>query len=243
MSLTKTAFYNYSGYSDSTVNGQAVDFFLSNFQEQIEERLGYVFSINQVQESDKFNYFKENTDYQSFITIGAWQAENLTIKKGSGSDSELSTLTSDVLVLGTDYYLYKFKTGLQKLPSTLNKDNPVVGVCLDCPLSGDDFLRIYGNWGYSNGLPDDLCMLIYTAVKNAIEYNDSTTNSFLAGGSGSGSGAISEIKEYTTQVKFETNDSILESARNYFLDFLSSPHAIRLLNRYMLKFNQTNYFI
>lgn len=243
MSLTKTSFYNYSGYSASTVNDQAVDYFLTTFQELIEEKLGYVFSINAVTESDKFNYFVKNTDYQNFIIIGAWQESGLTIKQGSYDDSNSTNIVGDPLVEGQDYELFRFKTGYQKLPASLGKDNPVVAIKLYCNILEGEFLRIYGNWGFSNGLPDDLCYLLYTALKNAIEYNDSTTNSFLAGGSGAGGGAVEKIKEYTTAVDFSRDEESRAFARNYFLDFLNSPNATKLMNKYLINFEQTNYFI
>lgn len=243
MALTKTNFYNYSGYNSTTVNDLAVDYLLSTFQELLEEQLGYVFSLLNVVEEDKHNFFVENTDFQEFISIGAWQDSGLTIKKGEYDKSNLSALTTSPLILGQDYELFRFKTGFKKLPKSLAKANPAVAIKLYCPLYHNEFLRIYGTWGFSNGLPADLEYLIYTALKNAIEYNDSTGKNFENGGSGGGSGSVSSIREYTTSVTFSSSEKSQDFARNYFLDFLNTPNARAIIARYELQFNQTNFFI
>lgn len=238
MAITKEQFYSYSGYSDETVNGSAVDFFLYTFQEMVEQELNFVFSLNSVLEEDKYNFFAKNSDSQNYITIGAWQESGLTIKKGSYPDEQAGTLLSDPLVEGVNYRIYRALTGFEKTP--VNKDNPVICIYLFTPLIANiEFVRVYGVWGYSNGVPKDIAYLLYTAIKNAVEYNDSTTQSLLSGGGGASGGAIQKIKEYTTQTDFVIDVDSRNFARNYFLDFLSTENAQKILRKYKVKIKQS----
>lgn len=236
MSITKEEFYNYSGYNSTTVNDLAVDFFLTSFQESLEKKLKYQFSLATVLETDKFNYFSENSNGEDFILINAWQEDNLTFKISGVENKEVDTLSESPLD-ASEYQVFRVLTQYSKLPtSVIPRPNPVVAIKLKEKLLPNQFLRVYGTWGYSEGMPASLRFLIYTALKNAIEYNESTTKSLLSGGSGAGGGAVQSVKTYTTSVMFISNLEAQDSAKAYFLNFLDTPYSHLVLKQY------TNYF-
>lgn len=241
MALSKQKFYEYSGYTSDNINPLAVDYFLSVFNTRLEQALGYRFTTVAQTESDKHNYYAENNyTAQSFISIGAWQESGLTLKLGSRDQSEETSLSSTALVLGKDYELFRFASGYSRIPTAITTAvNPVVAVKLLCTrMTTSDMLRVYGTWGFSNSLPKDLEYFLYIALKNALEINQSSSDSFVAGGSGLGGGAAVSIREYTTAVTFASSQVTYDAAKQYFENFLNTPTAYQMLMPYRISFTQ-----
>jgi hypothetical protein len=242
MALTVEEFYNISGYTNTNISQASVEFFLSSFTEIIEKNLGYRLTTATVVEADKINYPAQNKIIaQSFFSVGAWQEAGLVVKVGSVFDSDLNTLTSSPLILGVDYDLFRFVTGFQRLPPTIVKPNPVVGIkLLGRALSPSYMLRLYGTWGFDVDIPLDIKMLIYTSLKTALEINQAGTTYLQAGGGGLSSGSLAMVQEYTTKVQFNQND-LLTPLLEYFTDFLSTKAAQTVLMPYKISFDSQLY--
>lgn len=241
MALTAKDFYAISGYCNSDLSYESVQFFLDAFTDTVNRSLGYRLVTAPVTESDKINYPAENyLIAQNFFSVGAWQETGLTVKIGDVEDSNKSVLPNDVLVLGQDYDVFRFATGFQRLPPTVNQDNPVVGIKLiNEALSPNTMLRLYGTWGFSNTMPNDIKMFIYTSLKTALEINTSGTNALQSGGSGLSSGAIALVQEYTTRVEFNKSSSnLLGYLLTYFTDIMATDAARSVLLPYKIQFTQ-----
>lgn len=239
MTFTAQDFYSISGYCNSDISNESVEFFLEAFFDIVNRSLGYKFTTATVTESDKINYPIENYLIgQNFVSITPWQEAGLTVKIGDITESNEPTLASPPLVLGKDYDLFRFATGFQKLPPTVIKDNPVVAIkLLNTSLWSSSMLRVYGTWGFSNTIPSDIKMFIYTSLKIALEINTSSTNSLQSGGSGISSGAISLVQEYTTKIEFnKASSELLGSLLTYFTDVMSTDSAQALLLPYKIQF-------
>lgn len=244
MALTKTAFYAYSGLSSSDVNDNAATYFLATFQEILEKKLGYRFSLQPVVETDRLNEVNDSTAPLQFVKVGAWQESGLSVKKGCHDETETSTLSSDPLVEGQDYLLFRYESGYKRLPLGITKPNPVVGIKLLCGYLGNgDFLRLYGTWGFSNAIPVDLEYFLYTALKNAIQFNDSDTNGHLES-DGAAIGAVKAIKDQTTSITFGGGgDQAYAYARDYFTNFIDSPAGQKALAPYLMSLEKTIYIL
>jgi len=244
MPFSTQEFYAVSGYCNNDIPTEAVEFYLASFSEMVEKALGYRLTTAPVVELDKINYPSNNhVIAQNFFSIGAWQEAGLTIKIGKIDETDSNIVSGSPLVLGTDYDVFRFATGYQKLPPSIVRSNPVVGIrLLHRALPEDYMLRIWGTWGFGTDIPQDIKMFIYSSLTIALEVNQAGTNSLQSGGSGLASGAVAGIQEYTTKIEFNKSSSnLLGFLLTYFTDMMSTDAARSILLPYKIQFKQQIY--
>jgi hypothetical protein len=156
--LDIATFQNYSTYSAEILDQMGMTYYateiLEKFSAILDDEIGTLFSLENVL---NYDYRGGNT---YFVGIGAWQ-DDITISMGTYGQSTVP------LVFGKDYMLEYYKG--QKRP---NQPTPVYAVTmLQLKVTDQQFLRISGTYGWSDGLPEDLYMAIYGAAKSAVDYN------------------------------------------------------------------------
>jgi hypothetical protein len=235
MSLTVSSFLTYSGYTSENVNIDYLTRLLDTISEIIEEELGTLFTlveINSVNPDPMFRYIDVPGHNLDFIRIGAWQATGLNISIGTYG-TQVPSLTN--LVLNRDYTLKYYQD--RALPGHAN---PVVAIRLignqyggyysgwyggSNKLDAESFLRITGTLGWSNGLPKRLEDLIYEIVKTKLERNQNMTQS-------GGKGVANSEKSVRLTFSYSSGSEDLNKARSLAFDIMGDPDVAKALNRY-----------
>jgi hypothetical protein len=180
--LNKSKFYAISGLSSSEVNDSYVDSLIASINQMLDDSLGGLFQITSSQSA---KYYMQNTP--RIVLIGTWQKTNLTVKKGFGSYSSLSTLTEN------SDFRFLFTNNSKPRPG---KNYPVIGIELfnNFLSSSKDYLQIEGSYGYSASVPASLMLdqRLYGIIKKACQSSQIDTES---GGNGPISSAtIDKVK-------------------------------------------------
>lgn len=192
--------------------------------EEIDIALNNIFAspLATVLETDKVNYSTANTSGSTFISIGAWQEDGLTIKIAENTKAHTDTLTEDTLVLGTDYNLWYGWQGNKIIGKTL----PVTRIqLLKKRLSRNEIVRVYGTYGWQAGYPNDVLEAIAQVAVELAGFAQSIANS-------GGVSGIKRLKSMTTEQ--EMSDNMAERLRTEARDVLANPIYARIINKYLL---------
>lgn len=154
-----------NGITVSTYDAQ-LTFLLNTFSGVIDEEVDGIFTLTPKTANDEVRFFGQPAG-SSYVQTPIWQATDLIVKKGCFGSSELKTL-----IKNTDYYL----------EPVFGKRNPVIGINLPySSLYSHEFLQLEGTFGFSNGLPPSLLMLIDQAVLIAMSYRLRSQNQLTKG--------------------------------------------------------------
>jgi hypothetical protein len=218
MSLTPTQFYAYTGLTSSDVNTNYLTYLLSSIDEIITDNIGSLFTLVTIDSTNTdpdFQYMDFQGSNLNLIKIGAWQANDLVIKRGYYPYT--STQTLKTLTLNQDYLLKYYQD--RKL---YGRVNPVVAIqLLVGKLYPDEFIRVTGIMGWSNGYPADLADLIFELIRSKLFYNETQV-------SNSGQ-TISSEKSANLSVTYATDST---SAQSLAKVITSDKEVKILLNKY-----------
>ena len=143
-----------NGITVSTYDAQ-LTFLLNTFSGVIDEEVESMFTLTTKAATDEMRFYGQPAG-TSYIQTPIWQATGLIVKRGYFGSSQLTTLAKN-----TDYHL----------EPVFGKRNPVIGINLPySSLGSNEFLQLEGTFGFSDGLPPSLLMLIDQAVLIAMSY-------------------------------------------------------------------------
>lgn len=151
---TLSEFKSRNGITVTTFDAQ-LTFLLNTFSDVIDEEVGPIFSLSTKTSADEMRYYGQPAG-ATYVQTPVWQATDLIVKQGCFGSADLTTLTKNV-----DYYLVP----------VLHKTNPIIGIKLPhTTLNSNQFLQLEGSFGFSDGLPATLTMLLDQAVLAAMNY-------------------------------------------------------------------------
>jgi hypothetical protein len=248
MALTVTDYLAYASANStplttSQVNANYLGFLLQNVDDNIQDELGTLFSLVQIDSTNtEVQFIQYQGHNMDVVTLGAWQKTDLIIKLGyyGLTNQTLQTLSEDV-----DYRLIRYQDRY-----TPGKPNPVVAVQilrnlglnniaspsltygasmyhgnLIPKLYNNQFLQVTGTYGWSSSYPSDLQNLLYQIIKVRLEWN---TNMTKTGGSGlsqsESSLTLSRSSNFTPQIMNE----IYALTKSIMAD----PEVRRIINKY-----------
>jgi len=242
--MTTTDFLNWSGYQSTEVNMIYLAQLITWLNDDIQEKVGSLFTLTTIGSLNLTDpYIDITCNNTNFIRIGAWQKSNLVVKTGLYGSSN-PTLTT--LVLNQDYKLKSYRevalssninpvvgielltfnentTGLQGFNNYNNNLYPLLGTRKN--YTDKAFIRLTGTYGWSNGLPSDLQMVLYQLVKENLEYNQNVTNE-------DGKGLIDTEKDLTSSVSYVVDAKLVELTKATAKNIMANPAVAQVINNY-----------
>jgi hypothetical protein len=253
MSLTATQYYAYSGYSSSNTNVSYLNYLLGSVNNIITDEIGidnlFALEVWDTTNSDPTKQYKDYLGHNSeLVKIEAWQTD-ITVQLGYYLTP---TPTLQTLVYSKDYVFETYKNqnkivvGIKLIGSGNNLPNysfnynysfnngyASFGASNDQrKLSPNQFLRITGTKGWTNGFPDDLNDVLYQLVKAKVEYNTMMTKT-------QGAGIVSSESTLSRSRSTKQTDDTLNNYRKAAFDIVNDPDVQRILNKYK-QYTQTN---
>ena len=223
--LTLTQFKTYANYPFTLTSGEDafISYLLQSLNDSIQQELGTLFtlvSVNASQADPSLQYMDFPGNNLDYVTgIGAWQRTGLIVKLSAYP--VVNTANFQTLVIDQDYRLVTFKERV--LPGY---PNPVIGIrLLRSKLYINQFLRITGTLGWSNGMPADLERLLYEMIKHIFEYN---RNMSLSGGAGYSTG----LRSLTLSENYSMNPKLMEYSSRLAFDVFNDPRVQRIIKDY-----------
>jgi len=218
--LTLAQFKAYASYpfTFTAEQDQYVNEVLLQVSDQIEREIGTLFNLVQVDESNPDPFYRKrdlrgtNMDIRS---IGAWQPSNLNISIGC-----LGYPTFSNLVIGSDCELIPF--GGLFLPG---KQIPVIAIHFNRIVRDSEIIRITGTYGFSNGWPADLEMMLYNIIKTKFNLNNHTSKF-------GSEGQILELRSQSLTVRKELSEGGKDYATNMANSIMNVPEIKKTLNTY-----------
>lgn len=136
---------------------------ITKLRSALDRLVGAIFTL-----STKTKKYSGDSGGVFYLPIGVWQATNLTFKRGCfGSD----TLTD--LVIDKDL----------EIVSVNDQDQIIYGIRLFARhLTSQEFIEVSGTYGWSDGLPDDLLLLLDDAILTALNYRLRLQGDLISGG-------------------------------------------------------------
>lgn len=211
----------------SILSDELIQGYIGIVTEEADLALGNIFAdpFSTVAEGDCQNYQTQNASGSNFISIGAWQDSNITIKKAQYDKEQEAVLTESALELGKDYtYWYGFSG--RKIPGI---NLPVTAVKLSCPIGRYEFLRVYGTYGWQQGYPADVRQALVNVIISLAGYANSTAQ--YGGLSG-----ITRVKDMTTEV--EVGETMAQQLREQARSFLNDPVFFGIIQKYRYATNE-----
>jgi hypothetical protein len=253
MSLTSTQYYAYSGYNSTNTNVSYLNYLLGSVNSIILDEIGIdnLFALEawDSTNTDPTKQYKDFTGHNSeLVKIEAWQTD-ITVQLGYYI---AVSPTMQTLTYGKDYIFETYKNqgkivvGIKLVGvgnntvsyglnynSGYNNSYAQFGASnLQRKLLPNQFLRIRGTKGWSNGFPDDLNNLLYQLVKANIEYNAMMTKT-------QGAGIISSESTLSRSRSVKVNDETVNNYRKSAFDIVKNPDVQRILNKYK-QYTQNN---
>lgn len=225
MSITINQFYAWSGYTASDVNVAYLTELLSSVDMLIQNEVGALFTLTQIDESNlnpDLNFFDYEGNNLDYVTgIGAWQKTGLVVKIGSYPLHNNNNLFT--LVEKQDYRLVHYQDRL--LTTSATTINPVVGIRLNKALLTNQFIRVSGTYGWSNGYPADLQNLLFQIIKTKLEYNQNMTET-------GGKGTQTSESSVRLSVNYSNSPDKLKNAEALSKDIMADPQVARIISNY-----------
>jgi hypothetical protein len=223
--LTLTQFKTYANYPFVlTSNEDAyIVYLLTQINDIIQQEIGVLFSlvsVNSLQANPDLQYMDFPGNNLDYVTgIGAWQKTGLVVKLGAYPFNNLNTLQT--LLIDQNYRLVRFKERILS-----GYPNPVIGIRLiNQKLYPNQFLRLTGTYGWSNGMPADLENLFYEIIKTKFEYN---RNMSISGGAGFSTG----LRSLTLSESYSFSPELIKRSRELAFDPANNPDVNRIINNY-----------
>lgn len=219
MSLTPTQFYAYTGKSSVDFNVNYLTYLLSSVDQIITDTIGSLFTLVQIDDTNtdiNYQYMDFRGSNTNLIKTGAWQKDGLVVKLGNYPFVTNPTLTT--LIENQDYLIKYYQNR-----KVYGRDNPVIGIeLLNNKLYSDQFIRVTGIFGWSNGYPPDLNQLIYQLVLNNLYNNQSIVDNEGE--------AISSEKSANLSINYDTTAQ--NQAQSQAISIMSNSEVKKILNKY-----------